>query len=64
MHLVLEDANSNERIQCHHCNWQGAINELKEGDFLLLSNITEIFCPSCEKYLGFIQHSSSPEKGK
>jgi hypothetical protein len=64
MHLVLEDADSNDRVECRHCHWQGAINELKEGDYLLLSNITEIFCPHCKKYLGFIQHSSPPEKDK
>ena len=64
MHLVLEDADSNDRVECRHCHWQGTINELKEGDYLLLSNITEVFCPHCKKYLGFIQHSSPPEKDK
>ncbi len=58
MHLVLEDANRNDPIECRHCHWQGVISELKEGDYLSLSNITEIFCPHCDKYLGFIQHNS------
>ena len=33
--------------------------ELKKGEFLVLSNITEIFCPQCDKYLGFIQHDDA-----
>jgi hypothetical protein len=57
MHLILEDDDLNDRqIECHHCHWRGNASGLKKGDFFLLTNITELFCPSCNKYLGFIQH--------
>jgi len=57
MHLILEDADLDGRqIQCRHCYWHGNASELKKGDYFLLTNITELFCPTCSKYLGFIQH--------
>ncbi|HEY2721520.1 MAG TPA: hypothetical protein VGI82_07335 [Chitinophagaceae bacterium] len=63
MHLILEDADGHDAIQCHHCHWQGSIADLKKGDYFSLSNITEIFCPHCNKYLGFIQHDA-PDKNE
>ena len=36
MHLVLEDADSNDQqVECRHCHWQGAINELKGRFFFI-----------------------------
>ena len=58
MHLVLENANDNDAARCHRCHWEGIVGELKKGDYFSLSNVTEVFCPQCKKYLGFIQHSS------
>jgi hypothetical protein len=67
MHLILQDADSSDRIiECRHCHWQGPVKELKKGDYLSLTNITEVFCPKCDKYLGFIQHDAKenrPEGG-
>jgi hypothetical protein len=62
MHLVLEDADSNDRVECHHCHWQGTVKDLEKGEYFFLSNITEVFCPQCSKYLGFIQHDSSTDE--
>jgi len=63
MHLILEDADRNDqRVECRYCHWRGLGNELKRGDYFLLSNITEVFCPQCNKYLGFIQHNSDDEE--
>jgi len=63
MHLISKEGElSNSRVECRHCKWQGLFSELKQGDYLLLSNITEVFCPSCEKYIGFIQHVGSNEE--
>jgi len=63
MHLILEDADrGNQRIECRHCHWEGSFNELERGDYFLLSNITEVFCPHCQKYLGFVQHKSDDEE--
>jgi hypothetical protein len=61
MHLVLEDADQNvQHIECNHCHWQGPARELKKGDYFPLGDFTEVFCPACNKYLGFIQHGSNP----
>jgi hypothetical protein len=63
MHLILEDADSNDnKIECRHCHWQGIASNLKKGDYFLLSNMTEVFCPQCNKYLGFIQHDFPEEE--
>lgn len=57
MHLILEDADHNGmQIQCLQCHWHGTASQLKKGDYFLLTNITELFCPACSKYVGFIQH--------
>jgi len=58
MHLVLEDADHNvQHVECHHCHWQGSSGELNKGEYFPLGEFTEIFCPSGNKYLGFIQHA-------
>ena len=65
MHLVLEDADHNvQQIECHHCHWQGASNELERGDYFPLGDFTEVFCPGCKKYLGFIQHTSGKSEAR
>lgn len=56
MQIVLYDLEGYQLIECPHCHWAGKSFEIKKGDYLELSRITEIFCPSCNKYLGFIQH--------
>ena len=59
MHLVLEEGDHNaQQIECHHCHWQGPSSELERGDYFPLGDFTEVFCPGCNKYLGFIQHTS------
>jgi hypothetical protein len=63
MHIILDEAGPGDRkIECRHCHWQGTVNEVKKGDYLLLSSITEVYCPACGSYLGFIQHNSHGEK--
>jgi hypothetical protein len=65
MHLVLEDADHNvQQIECHHCHWQGSSSELERGDYFPLGDFTEVFCPACNKYLGFIQHTSGPAEAQ
>ena len=59
MHLVLDDADQNaQQVECHHCHWKGPSSELERGDYFPLGDFTEVFCPGCNKYLGFIQHTS------
>jgi len=58
MHLVLEEADHNaQHVECHRCHWQGSSSELHRGEYFPLGDFTEIFCPRCNKYLGFIQHA-------
>lgn len=60
MYLVFEDADyHNQPIECPHCHWRGTVEESQMDERLPLTNITELFCPHCEKYLGFIQHENS-----
>lgn len=63
MHLILKDAdyNSFRQVECLHCQWKGPASELVKGDYFFLSHITEVFCPHCSKYLGFIQHEHSED---
>lgn len=56
MQLILQEVEGDRMVECPDCKWTGQSSELKKGDYMELSNITEIFCPSCDKYLGFIQH--------
>jgi hypothetical protein len=58
MHLILEGADDHNII-CPHCHWLGKTSELRKGDYFVLTDITELFCPVCSKYVGFIQHDSS-----
>jgi Zn finger protein HypA/HybF involved in hydrogenase expression len=63
MHIILEETNlDKKRIECPRCHWQGSAGEVKKGDHLLMSNITEFYCPACNSYLGFIQHGHEDEE--
>jgi hypothetical protein len=63
MHLILEGTDDHE-IDCHHCRWHGKTSELRRGEYFVLTNITELFCPACKQYLGFIQHDTSENDRK
>ena len=41
------------RINCPHCQWHGAGEDTAQEE-LFLSEAIELYCPSCEGYLGFI----------
>jgi hypothetical protein len=57
MHIVLTNADDHSQlVNCPVCHWQGTAAQLIKGEHLPLTNVTEIFCPECKKYLGFIQH--------
>jgi hypothetical protein len=62
MQIVLEGADQHE-IACVYCHWQGKASDLRKGDYFVLTNITELHCPACDKYLGFMQHDS-PQNDK
>jgi hypothetical protein len=63
MQLILEGADEHE-IACVYCHWQGKASDLTKGDYFVLTNITELHCPACTKYLGFIQHDSHQDDKK
>jgi hypothetical protein len=62
MQIILNDDEGDRMIECPHCHWSGSSSGVKKGDYLELSNITEIFCPACDKYLGFIQHEQEHQE--
>ncbi|HEU4573677.1 MAG TPA: hypothetical protein VFS36_01640 [Chitinophagaceae bacterium] len=63
MHQIFYEAEQEQRsINCRHCDWQGTSQDLIKGDYLDLIEITELFCPACQRYLGFVQHTSIAEK--
>ena len=65
MHLILEDADHHDqRIECRHCHWKGSYHDLKKGEHFSLGNFTEVFCPECNRYIGFIQHTDNEEARK
>lgn len=44
-------------ISCPKCGWQGKGAEVKQEE-LILTDAIELYCPSCNGYLGFV---SEPE---
>ncbi|MGN6164960.1 MAG: hypothetical protein ACTHOF_10510 [Flavisolibacter sp.] len=40
-------------ISCSKCDWQGKGKDIKLEE-LLLTDAVELYCPSCNGYLGFI----------
>ena len=58
MQIILHDVEGDSIVECPQCHWKGKSSELKKGEYMELSDITEVFCPFCEKYLGFIQHEA------
>ncbi|HJW18902.1 MAG TPA: hypothetical protein VJ499_17350 [Flavisolibacter sp.] len=43
-------------VICPKCKWQGKGTEIKQEE-LILTHAIELYCPSCNGYMGFIsQH--------
>ena len=61
MHLVLHDGENEQPVACRHCKWNGSSADLIKGELLVVSNISELYCPDCNRYLGFIQHDEKEE---
>ncbi|HVZ56058.1 MAG TPA: hypothetical protein VG870_05320 [Chitinophagaceae bacterium] len=60
MHQIFfENDFENRPSSCPHCDWHGDSLQLQWGEFQELIQITELFCPECNRYLGFIQHNFS-----
>ena len=45
-----------EEVFCSKCDWKGKGSDIKQED-LFLTDAIELFCPSCNGYLGFINQS-------
>lgn len=59
MHTVYnENTFTDEVIVCECCGWNGK-GESTTQEYLFLTDATEIFCPNCSHYLGFISHEHS-----
>ncbi|MER3497761.1 MAG: hypothetical protein C4308_03540 [Chitinophagaceae bacterium] len=58
MQIIIEGVeNPEQSVECFNCSWEGKLKELKKGELLELNRMTELFCPQCNKYLGFVQHA-------
>jgi hypothetical protein len=54
MHRIFSSAIlTTSDISCAKCNWQGKGNDMKQEE-LFLTDAIELYCPSCDGYLGFI----------
>jgi hypothetical protein len=61
MHSVLPSSIFNkERIECPACHWKGSGSEIIQEE-LFLTDAIEVFCPSCEQYLGFVSLEEKSE---
>lgn len=59
MHKIYSaDLLASSHISCPKCEWTGKGSDVKMEE-LFLTNATELFCPLCEGYLGFL---SEPEE--
>jgi DnaJ-class molecular chaperone len=45
-------------VSCSKCDWKGTGKDMKQEE-LFLTDAIELYCPSCNGYLGFI---SEPDK--
>jgi DnaJ-class molecular chaperone len=45
-----------QEITCPKCNWQGKGTEIKQEE-LILTHAIELYCPSCNGYMGFISQN-------
>ena len=56
MHKVYDEKKFiDELIICDQCGWKGK-GERTGQEHLFLTDATEVFCPNCNHYLGFISH--------
>ena len=56
MHKVYDEKTfTEELVYCSDCGWEGKGNTTVQ-EHLFLTDATEIFCPHCSHYLGFISH--------
>ena len=54
MHQIFSPAVlQTNNISCSRCNWKGKGEEVSQEE-LFLTDAIEIYCPSCNGYLGFI----------
>jgi DnaJ-class molecular chaperone len=48
------------KITCPKCNWQGKGTDVKQEE-LILTDAIELYCPTCNGYMGFISNSEDGE---
>jgi hypothetical protein len=52
----------NENVECKKCGWVGKGSETKFGEYLFLTEATEVHCPDCKSYLGIITHEINSDR--
>jgi hypothetical protein len=51
----------NKELSCPKCNWRGRAKETDQ-EYLFLTDALELYCPSCEQYLGFVDQEHAQMK--
>ena len=51
---------TDEALICKRCGWKGK-GKATMQEHLFLTDATEIFCPECNHYIGFISHDDENE---
>ncbi len=63
MHRIFEPAHfSRELVSCSKCGWRGRGSDLVTGEFLFMTDATELFCPDCNAYLGFLNGTAEEDE--
>jgi hypothetical protein len=57
MHNIYSPTAFNSKeFECTDCNWKGE-GRSTEQEHLILTDAIELYCPSCQNYLGFVSQN-------
>ena len=61
MHPIYSAAIFNhDDVSCPKCNWKGPGRDIHQED-LFLTDAIELYCPTCDGYMGFVNSSDDGE---
>lgn len=47
-------------VACPKCSWRGRGSDIQREE-LFLTDAIELYCPTCDGYMGFVSSSDDPE---
>lgn len=51
---------SKDDVSCPKCHWRGHGSHVQQEE-LILTDAIELYCPTCDGYLGFVNSSDDSE---